>query len=103
MRGFNAYFSEIFVAQDNIVALLVLETFDDLIGRYFFHVGFGDLLVFDRAEVGFAQLPKTELFFAGRRINGNRNINQAEADTAFPSWTHNQFSLARRSLSTRRS
>jgi hypothetical protein len=61
-----------------------------LIGLDFFHVRLGNLLVFDRAEVAFAQLSKTELFFAGRRINRNWNINEAEADTALPSWTHNQ-------------
>src|SRR5438477_6891324 len=93
VRGFDPHFFEILVAQDHIAPALVLETFYNLIGRHFFHVGLGDLLVFDRAEIGLAQLPKTELFFAGRRINGDRNINEAEADAAFPSWTHNQSPL----------
>ena len=96
VRGFDPHFFEILVAQDHIAPALVLETFYNLIGRHFFHVGLGDLLVFDRAEIGLAQLPKTELFFAGRRINGDRNINEAEADAAFPSWTHNQSPLLAR-------
>src|SRR4029077_15589363 len=81
---------EIFVAQNDVTALLVLEAFNDLIGRDFFHVRLGNLFVFDRAEVAFAQLSKTELFFPGRRIYRNRDVDEAEADTALPSWTHNQ-------------
>src|SRR5260370_13326675 len=93
VRGFDPHFFEVLVAQDHIASALVLETFYDLIGLHFFHVSLGDFFVFDRAEVCFAELPKAELFFAGRRINRDRNIYQTEADTAFPSWTHNQISF----------
>src|SRR5262249_6970720 len=68
---------------------LVLEPFDDLIGRNFFHVDLGYLLVFDRAQVTHAELTKTQLLLARGGINGNRNINQPEADAAFPNRKHN--------------
>ena len=73
--GFDPYFFEIIVAQNNVASALVLKTFYDLIGRHFFHVSLSHFFVFDWAKICFAQLPKTELFFAGRRINGDRNVN----------------------------
>ena len=93
MSRFDPHLFKIFVAHNNIATLLVLVAFHDLIGRHFLHVGLGHFFVFDRAQIGFAQLPKTEFLFASGRINRDRNVDQAEADAAFPSWTHNRFSF----------
>src|SRR5947209_1062120 len=87
--GFDPHLFEVFVTQNDVAAFFVFESFYDLISRNFLQVGFGDFFVFDRAQVGLAQLPKTELFFTGSRVNRNRNVNQAEADAAFPGWAHN--------------
>ena len=66
----------------------VFVAFNDLICGNFLRVGFGHFLVLDRAVISSAQLAETEFLFSGRRINGNGNVNEPEADTAFPNWSH---------------
>src|SRR5216683_4176207 len=90
VRRFDAYFLEIFIAQNNVTSAFVLEPFHNLIGWHFLHVGFGYFFVSNRAEISLAQLPKTKLLLAGGRINGYWYVNQPEANAAFPSRTHNQ-------------
>src|SRR5438477_4397526 len=85
---------EVFFLQDNVASALVFETFHDLVSRDFLRVGFRDLLILDRAQVGSAELPETELLFAGRRIDGYRNVNETEADTALPNSTHSRRSYS---------
>src|SRR5205807_2232209 len=85
---------EVFFLQDNIASALVFETFHDLVRGDFFRVGFRDFLILDRAQVGSAELPETELLFLGRRIDGYRNVNETEADTALPNSTHSRRSYS---------
>src|SRR5438045_9789910 len=85
---------EVFFLQDNIASAVVFETFHDLVRGDFFRVGFRDLLILDRAQVGGAKLPETELLFLGRRIDGYRNVNETEADTALPNRTHSRRSYS---------
>src|SRR5207237_5341650 len=47
-----------------------------------------------RAQVGSAELPETELLYLGRRIDGYRNVNETEADTALPNSTHSRRSYS---------
>src|SRR5437588_12946828 len=85
---------EVFFLQDNITSALVFEPFHDLVRGDFLRVGFRDFLILNRAQVGGAKLPETELFFAGRRIDGYRNVNETEADTALPNSTHSRRSYS---------
>src|SRR5438445_3502238 len=88
MSGFDSDLLKILVTQNNIAAPFVLESFNDLIGRDFFGVSLRNLFILDRAKIGGTELTKTDLFLAGGRVNGDRNVNQAEADAAFPDRTH---------------
>ena len=85
---------EVYFFQDNIASALVFEPFHDLVSRDFLRVGFRDFLILDRAQVGSAELPETELLFLGRRIDGYRNVNETEADTALPNSTHSRRSYS---------
>ena len=75
MGRFDFNLLEVFVVQNDIAAALIFEAFHDLIARYFFHISFRNLFVFDRAEITPAQLSKTELFFPGGGINRDWNVN----------------------------
>ena len=75
MGRFDFNLLEVFVVQNNIAAALIFETFHDLIGRHFFHIGLGNLFVFDRAKIAAAQLSKTELLFPRGRVNGDWDIH----------------------------
>src|SRR2546422_234052 len=88
MSGFDPDLLKILVTQNNIATPLVLESFNDLIGRDFFGVSLRDLFILDRAKVGRTELTKTDLLLARGRVDGHRNVNQSEADAAFPDGTH---------------
>src|SRR5438045_1064943 len=94
MGGLDLDLGEVFFLQDNITSALVFEPFHDLVRGDFLRVGFRDLLILDRAQVAGAKLPETELLFAGRRINGDGNVNETEADTALPDRTHSRRSYS---------
>src|SRR5207237_2687369 len=88
MSGFDPDLLKILVTQNNIAAALVLEPLYNLVGRDFFGVGLGDLFILDRAQIGGTELTKTDLLLAGGRVDSHRNVNQPEADAAFPDGTH---------------
>src|SRR5712691_6061880 len=88
MSRFDPDLLKILVTQNHIAAVLVLESFNDLIGRDFFGVSLRDLFILDRAKIGGTELTKTDLFLAGGRVDSHRNVNQPEADAAFPDGTH---------------
>ncbi len=52
--GFDLHLLEVFIAQRDPFALLVFETFDDLVGRDLLLIGLGDLLITNRAQVSFS-------------------------------------------------
>src|SRR5437868_1152973 len=53
-----------------------------------FRVRLGNFFVLDRAEIGGTELPETKFLFSRGRVNSHWNINQPEADAAFPDGTH---------------
>src|SRR5436190_10916018 len=88
MRGLDPHLLEVLVLQHNVMAALVLEAFHDLVGWNFLCIRFRHFFVPDRAKVAGTKLSKTNLLFARGRINRHRNVNQPEANAAFPSRTH---------------
>ena len=88
VSGLDSNLLEILLFHDDITAAFVLEAFYDLIGRDFFGIGLSHLFVFDRAEIARSKLPETNLLLTRGRVNRHRDINQPEANTAFPDRTH---------------
>src|SRR6267378_1430440 len=88
MRGLDSDLFKILILHHNIMAAFVFEALYDLVGRNFFRVRFRHFFVSDWAEITGTKLSKTKLFLARSRINGHWNINQTEADAAFPDRSH---------------
>src|SRR5439155_20194099 len=84
----DPYCSKFIVIHYYVTTALVLEAFYDLDGQDLFLIRLRDLFIFDRAQVTGAELPETNLLLARGRINCHRNINQTEANTAFPDGAH---------------
>src|SRR4051794_23741121 len=91
VRRLDLHFREIFVLHDDEAAALVLETLHDFRRGHFFLINLGDLLIFDRAEVARAELPEAEFLLARGGVNGDRDVNEPEADAAFPNWSHKRM------------
>src|SRR4029077_2258247 len=85
MCGLDPHLLEVLVLHYNVTAALVLEAFYDLVGGNFLRGRFRHLLIFNRAEIAGTKLPKTNLLFTRGWINRHRDINQPEANAAFPS------------------
>src|SRR5215467_1112519 len=88
MRGLDSHLFEVLIFHHNITAALVFESFYDLVCWNFLGVCFRHLLISDRTKIAGTKLPEAELLLAGGWVNGNRDVNQAEADAAFPDGTH---------------
>src|SRR5436190_21905984 len=88
MRGFDAHLLEVFILHHDIMTALEFEALYDLIGWNFLRVGFRHLFVSDRTEIAGTKLPETKLLLSGGGINRDWNVNQPEADAAFPDRTH---------------
>ena len=86
LRRFQIDALKVFVFEHDEFPFLVLVTFDDLIPGTSLPSFLGHAFVIDRAQVGLAQKPKLKLLPAGRRIQGDGDIDQTEADCAFPNW-----------------
>src|SRR5215475_9027110 len=101
MCGFNAHLLEVLIFHHNITTALEFEALYDLVGWNFLRVRFRHLFVSDRTEIAGTKLPETKLLLACGRINRHWNVNQPEADAAFPDGTHTRecFPIALR-LST---
>src|SRR5207245_3988454 len=70
--------------KDDAFALLILITLDDLVPGNFLAVLFSDTLVVHRTQIALTQQAKLELFPTRGGIESDRNINETEADAAFP-------------------
>src|SRR5262249_4453239 len=94
MRGLDPHLLEVLVFQHNVTAALVFEALYDLVAWNFLRVRFRHLFVSDGTEIAGTKLPETKFLLTRGRINRHRNINQSEADAAFPDGTHESgFSL----------
>src|SRR5262249_16715725 len=77
-------------------------SFGDLIPRNLPVVGFGDAFVFDRALIARPQKAKLDpLRFGRSRVKAYWNIDEAEADSAFPNGSWHDDLLLLPSLSCR--
>src|SRR5207253_6705589 len=80
---------EIFLVDDDELALFVFVSLDDLVPRDFFAILFGDAFVLDGAQIAAAEQLKLDLICRPRSgIETHRNIHQPEADGAFPDSSH---------------
>src|SRR5215831_5120355 len=91
MRGLDAHLLEVLILHHNIATPLVFEALYDLVGWNFLGVGFCHLFVPDWAKVAGTKLPETKLLLPRGGINRHRNVNQPEADAAFPDGTHREM------------
>src|SRR4029077_12616598 len=78
----NAF--KVFILKHDVFPLLVLVTFDDFVPRNFLSVLFGDTLVVYRTQIAFAQQAKLQLLPSRGGIESDWNVNETEADAAFP-------------------
>src|SRR4029077_10815179 len=88
LRRFQVNPLKIFLVQDNELPFLVFVAFHDLIPRHFLAVLFRDPFVIYGAQIALAEKTKFQILAPRRRIKGNRDVNESEADTAFPNRTH---------------
>src|SRR5436189_5744822 len=88
MRRLDSHLFKVLILHHNIIAALIFEAFYDLIGGDFLRVGLRDLFISDWAEIAGTKLPEAKLFLRCLRINRHRNVNQSEADAAFPDRSH---------------
>src|SRR6185295_3138730 len=75
---------KIFVLEHDVFSLFILITLDDLIPGNLLAVLFGNALVIYGTQIALAQQTKLELFPSRGRIESNRNVNETEANAAFP-------------------
>src|SRR5215813_8198774 len=88
MRRFDTHLLEILILHHNVTTALEFEALYDLVGWNLLRVRFRHLFVSDRTEIAGTKLPETKLLLPRSGINRNRNVNQTEADAAFPDGTH---------------
>src|SRR5690349_11882725 len=79
MGRLDPHLGKIIFFQDDITSALIFKPFHDLVGGDFLLIGVGYLLIPNRTQVGGPELPKTELLFPSRWINGYWNINETKA------------------------
>jgi hypothetical protein len=84
LRGLEINPLEIFVLEHDVIPLLVIVTLDDLFPGNFLAVLLGNALVIDGAQIALAQQTKLKFFSSRGGIKSDGNINQPEADAAFP-------------------
>jgi hypothetical protein len=80
---------KILIFQHDVLPLFVFVTFNDLVPRNLLTVSFRHTLVIDWAQVVGPKQTKPEFLFSRGRIKSDRNIDQTEADAAFPDCAHN--------------
>jgi len=80
--------AEVLVLQDDKLSLFILIAFDDLVPRHLFGIGFGDAAVIDGAEIILAQQAKGQLLALRGRVQRDWDVDQAEANRAFPNRAH---------------
>src|ERR1700748_2470976 len=88
MGRLDAHFLEVLILHHNIMTALEFEALYDLVGWNFLRVRFRHLFVFDWTEIAGTKLPETKLLLSRGGINRHWDVNQAEADAAFPDGTH---------------
>src|SRR5215813_1954434 len=88
MRGLDAHLLEVLILHHNITTALVFEALHDLVGRNFLGVRFRNLFVFNGTEIAGTKLPETKLLFSRGGIDRHWNVNQPEANAAFPDGAH---------------
>src|ERR1051326_6316291 len=93
MGRLDPHLGEILFLQDNKVPAFVFESLHNLVRGDFLLIGVRDFFVADRAEVSGSELTETEFLFSRCRIDGYRNIDEAEADTALPDRAHSRRRL----------
>ena len=87
---------EVLVLQNDEFPLLVFIAFHDLVPRHLFAVGLGHALVIHRAVIRSAKQAKLQFLAPQRGKQGDGDINQTEADRAFPDGSHDaQFTPAK--------
>src|SRR5438477_8415215 len=97
MGGFDAHLLEVLILHYNITTALEFEALYDLVGWNFLRVRFRHLFVSDWTEIAGTKLPETKLLLSRGGINRHRNIDQPEADAAFPDGSHTGNAFPRRS------
>src|SRR6266498_1811549 len=75
---------EIFILEHDVFPLLVLVALHDLVPGNFPAILLGNTLVVNRTQIVLAQQTKLEFLPSRSGIKGDGNINQTEADAAFP-------------------
>ena len=75
---------EIFVLQNHVLPLLVLIALHDLVPGDFLAILLCDAFVINGTQIALTQQTKLKFLASRRRIKSNRDVNQAEADAAFP-------------------
>src|SRR5262245_18982123 len=88
MRGLDAHLLEVLIVHHDITTALIFEPLHNLVDWNFLRVRFRHLFVFNRTEIAVTKLPETKLLLSSGGINRHRNVNQPEADAAFPDGAH---------------
>src|SRR5437870_4394617 len=84
LRGLEIDMLEIFILEHDVFPLLVLVALHDLVPGNFPAILLGNTLVVNRTQIALAQQTKLEFLPSRSGIKSDRNINQTEADAAFP-------------------
>ena len=80
LRRFHVGAFEIFVFEHDEFSFFVFVTLDDLIPRHLLAVGLSDAFVINGTEIAGAQQPEFEFFTPRRRVQSDRDVDQAETD-----------------------
>src|SRR5437879_2006105 len=84
LRGLEIDTLEIFILEHDVFPLLVLVGLHDLVPGNFPAILLGTTLVVNRTQIALGQQTKLEFLPSRSGIKGDGNINQTEADAAFP-------------------
>jgi hypothetical protein len=84
LRGLQIDSLKIFILQNDVFSLLVFVAFHDLVPGDFLAILFGNTLVIHGTQIAFAQQTELEFLASGGGIKSDWDINQPEADAAFP-------------------
>ena len=82
---------KILIFQHDVFPFFVFVALHDLVPGNFFAVLFGNTLVIYGTQIAFAQQTKLEFLAPCSGIKRDGNINQPEADTAFPDCAHTKL------------
>ena len=87
LLGFSLF--EILVGEGDVFILFVLETFDNILGRYFLAAFGADLFVFDPAPVFFAKLVEMDVVVLGSGVKTDRDMHKPKRNRPSVGNCHN--------------